>query len=216
MSWSLYVWKDWSAYLLSWGSGDQTSGVFLWSLIRWLWVVPASVGAAAVAFLGWGAWRAGYDPGWLAHEHGLWATVLQPGQSWALLVVVPWLMALLVCRWPRRVLWRRVPMGLVIVAGTVVLTAVLGTASYVPCRNGLSAIGVAFWVLQLFLGQSAPVYPGTAVCTGLAPPALQLAELAGLGATVLGALTVGSALWRPPVEQLRSLLARNVTVYGTR
>jgi len=55
------------------------------NLLGVLWLFPAAVGAAAVGFLCWGAWRGGYDPGWLASEHGYWAAVLRPDQSWALL-----------------------------------------------------------------------------------------------------------------------------------
>jgi hypothetical protein len=176
-----------------------------------LWVFPFALGVVLVGFLCWGAWRTGYDPGWLARGRGFWVSVLRPGQEWALPVTVGlWLAVLALYWWPRR---RQLPVGLAAVAVMVALAVVLGTASFVPCRDGLSAASVVFWVLQLFVGQPPPVYPGSAVCTGAPPQALQVAQVLGLAATLTGALAAGSALWRPPVDRLRSLLTRQATVF---
>jgi hypothetical protein len=175
------------------------------------WLVPAALGTSVAGFLCWGAWQAGYDPRW-PKGHGTWVSALRPDQGWALPVTLGlWLTALGLYWWPRR--YRQLPVGLIAVAVMVVLAVVLGAASYVPCRGGLSTTGVAFWVLQLFVGQPAPVYPGAGVCTGPPPPGLQVAQVLGLGATLTGALAAGAALWRPPVQRLRSLLTRDATVF---
>lgn len=193
-------------------SGVTSSGRPGVGWVRMAWLVPAAVSVTAVGFLCWGAWRTGYDPGWLANGDAYWLTVLRPDQSWALpVMLVLWLAVLSVFWWPRR--YERLPVGLIAVAVMVVLAAVLGTVSYVPCRGGLSMAGVVFWVLQLFVGQPAPVYPGATVCTGSPPPALQVAQVSGLAATLTGAVTAGSALWRPPLERLRSLLTQDATVF---
>ena len=170
------------------------------------------LGTAIAGVLCWGSWRAGYDPGWPARGRGFWAAMLQPGREWALPVMVGmWLAVLAVYWWPRR--YERPPAGLIAVAVMVILAVVLGTASFIPCRGGLSAATVVFWVLQLFVGQPAPVYPGATVCTGAAPPALQVAQVLGLTATLTGAVTAGSALWRPPLDRLRSRLTRDAVLF---
>jgi hypothetical protein len=177
---------------------------------RVAWVAPAALGAAVTGLLCWGAWQAGYDPGSLAH--GTWGPLVRPGGDWALLVTAGlWAAALAAYWWPRR--RRRLPVGLVAVAVMAGLSVVLGTASFVPCRGDLGMTGVVFWVLQLFVGQPAPVYPGTGACAGAPPPGLQVAQVVGLSATLTGALTAGAALWRPPLDRLRSLLTRDATVF---
>ena len=106
-------------------------------LSRVAWLFPLAPGAAVTGFLCWGAWRAGYDPGWLARGRGFWVSLLRPGREWALPVTLGlWLVVLAVYWWPRR--YRRLPAGLAAVAVMVVLAVVLGTASFVPCRGGLS------------------------------------------------------------------------------
>jgi hypothetical protein len=181
-----------------------------------VWVLPAALAAAAIGLLCWDAWRYGYNPQWLAHGHAWWRAALQPDQNWTLLVTMTLGLACLGGFWlPRR--RQRLPIGLIVVVVMVGVAAVLGTAAYVPCRGRMSATGVMFWILQLYVGQPPNiyqnVYPGTAACFGPPPLGLQLGQLDGLGATLIGAIAVASVLWRMPFEQLRSRFASDATVF---
>jgi hypothetical protein len=102
-------------------------------------------------------------------------------------------------------------LGLVTVAAMVTIGAVLGTASLIPCRGGMTRIAVGAWLLELYVGQPPPVYPNPA-CPGQPPLALQLGQVVCLAATLIGALTVLAALWRQPTDRLRVRFARDVTV----
>ncbi len=185
----------------------------------YIWVFPAALGAAMVFFLSWSAWRTGYSPGWLKHGHAWWHAVLRPDQSWTLAGTVALCAAGLASFWwPRRS--QRLPIALIIVVVMVAVAAVLGEASYIPCRGGMSVAGVTFWVLQLFVGQPPNVYQPpygassvAGACAGAPPPALQLAQTVGLGATVVGAVAVGAVLWREPVQRLRSRFTSHATVF---
>ena len=79
----------------------------------------------------------------------------------------------------------------------VLVAAILGTASYVPCRGQVSATGITFWILQLYVGQPPDIYQGVGAtarrtaCAGAPPLALQLGQIDGLGATLIGAIAVG-------------------------
>ena len=118
---------------------------------RHAWVLPSVFGAFAVGFLCWGAWNYGYDPHWLTRGYGWWQTLLQPGQNLTLIVTMAlWIAALSGYWWPRR--RDRLPIGLIAVVVMVVVAAILGTASYVPCRGHMSTTGVMFWILQLYVG----------------------------------------------------------------
>lgn len=177
-----------------------------------LWVIPAALAAAAAGFLCWGAWRTGYSPGWLNGAQAWLRDALLPDQSWSIAFTLALgAVGLASFWWPRR--HQRLPIGLIIVVVMVVVAAVLGTASYVPCRGGMSVAGVMFWVLQLYVGQPPNVYPGPGVCPGAPPPALQLAQVVGLGATVVGAVAVGAVLWREPVQRLQSRFTERATVF---
>jgi hypothetical protein len=100
--------------------------------------------------------------------------------------------------------------GLITVAAMVIIGAVLGTASLIPCRGGMTRIAVSAWLLELYVGQPPPAYQ-TQACPGQPPLALQLAQIVCLGATLVGALAV-AALWRQPADRLRVRFARDVTV----
>jgi hypothetical protein len=52
-----------------------------------------------------------------------------------------------------------------------------------------------------------------AACMGVPPPALQLGQIDGLGATGIGAIAVASVLWRQPLDQLQSRFAYEVTIF---
>ena len=117
--------------------------------------------------------------------------------------------------WPRR---RDQPtIGLIVVVVLVLVAAALGTVSYVPCRGQMSATGITFWVLQLYVGQPpSTVYQGVAHgggCAGAPPLALQLGQIDGLGATLIGAVAVASVLWRQPLDRLQSRFARDATIF---
>jgi hypothetical protein len=180
---------------------------------HYAWVPSSTLGVVAVGFLCWGAWVYGYDPHWLGHGHSWWLSALQVNQNWTLIATMAlWLAGLSSFWWPRR--HQRLPIGLIVVVVMVIVTAALGTASLVPCRGGISTIGVTFWILQLYVGQPSPAYaPGAAVCSGQPPLALQLGQSIGLGATLIGAVAVAAVLWRQPVERLRSRFAREVTIF---
>ena len=48
---------------------------------------------------------------------------------------------------------------------------------------------------------------------GAPPLALQLGQIDGLGATLIGALAVASVLWRQPLDRLQSRFAFDVTIF---
>ena len=83
----------------------------------------------------------------------------------------------------------------------------------------MSATGITFWILQLYVGQPPndlperePDCPAVA-CVGPPPLALQLGQIDGLGATLIGALAVASVLWRQPLDRLQSRFARDATIF---
>ena len=91
--------------------------------------------------------------------------------------------------------------------------------SIIPaCRGGMSATGAGFWILQLYVGQPPNnVYSGGGICPGQPPLALQLGQIDGLGATLIGALALTAALWRQPLQLLRApLCPRRHRVHGAR
>jgi hypothetical protein len=184
---------------------------------RHAWLVPAALAASAIGLLCWGAWVYGYDPRWLDGAHTWWQPLLRPDQDWTLVAPTALLVAGLAAYWwPRR--RDRPPMGLIAVAVLVLVAAVLGTASYVPCRGQMSAVGITFWILQLYVGQPPnmiyqSVQPHGGACLGQPPLALQLGQIDGLGATLIGALAVAAVLWRKPLDQLQSRFARDATIF---
>ena len=183
---------------------------------RHAWLVPAALAAAAIVLLCWGAWVYGYDPRWLDGARTWWQALLRPDQDWTLVATMALLVAGLAAYWwPRR--RDQPPIGLIAVVVLVLAAAVLGTVSYVPCRGQISATGITFWVLQLYVGQPPnmiyqSVTPGAA-CMGPPPLALQLGQIDGLGATVIGAVAVASVLWRQPLDRLQSRFARDATIF---
>jgi hypothetical protein len=182
---------------------------------RHAWLLPAVLAAAAIGLLCWGAWVYGYNPDWFARSPAWLRDIMRPDQNWTPLAT----MALLVTAlgsywWPRR--RQHIPIGLIAVVVLVVAAAALGTASYVPCRGQVSTTGTMFWVLQLYVGQPPDIYQGlhaTTACVGVPPPALQLGQIDGLGATVFGAIAVASVLWRQPLDRLQSRFAYDVTIF---
>ena len=195
----------------------QPSGRRAWR--RHAWLFPTALGIIAIVFLCWGAWRYGYDPHWLTQSHAWYRVALQPDQSVTLAATLAlWVAGLSCYWWPRR--RQRLPTGLIVVVVMVFIAAGLGSASYVPCRGQVSTLGVTFWILQLYVGQPPNIYqsvlPATAppyACVGPPPLALQLGQMVGLGATLIGAVAVAALLWRQPLERLRSRFAREVTVF---
>jgi hypothetical protein len=183
---------------------------------RHAWLVPAALAATAIVLLCWGAWVYGYDPHWLNGARTWWQPLLRPDQDWTLVTTMALLIAGLVAYWwPRRHDRPRIAIGLITVVVLVVVAAALGTASYVPCRGQMSTTGVTFWILQLYVGQPPNIYQDVTqgVCPGPPPLALQLGQIDGLGATLIGALAVASVLWRQPLDRLQSRFARDATIF---
>jgi hypothetical protein len=175
------------------------------------WLIPVALGAVAIGYLSWGAWVSAHDPHWLYINQAWWRILLRPQQDWTLACTVAlWLGGLACFWWPRRLQDRLI--GLITVVAMVVIGAVLGTASLLPCRGGMTRTGsVSFWLLELYVGQPPPAY-GSQACPGQLPLALQLAQTVCLGATLIGALAVLAALWRQPTDRLRARFVRDVTV----
>ncbi|HEY0933582.1 MAG TPA: hypothetical protein VGD91_07565 [Trebonia sp.] len=172
--------------------------------------------AALLILLCWAAWVYGYNPGWLAGSRAWWRGMLRPDQDWTLATAMILLATGLGSYWwPRR--RHKLPIGLICIAVMVVIAAVLGLAAYVPCRGQISTTGITFWILQLYVGQPPNIYQNVHAamtsCTGDPPLALQLGQIAGLGATLIGLLTAASVLWRQPLSRLRSRFARDVTIF---
>lgn len=183
---------------------------------RHVWLFPAVLAAAAIGLLCWGAWVYGYDPRWFANSPAWLRDVMQTDQNWAPLATMALLLTGLgTYWWPRR--RRHIPIGLITVVALVLVAAALGTASYVPCRGQMSTTGSLFWILQLYVGQPPnmiyqSVHTGSA-CMGVPPPALQLGQIDGLGATGIGAIAVAAVLWRQPLDRLQSRFAYDVTIF---
>ncbi len=183
---------------------------------RYVWLVPASLAATAIGLLCWDAWLYGYNPRWLNGARTWWQPVLRSDQDWTLVATMALLIAGLAAYWwPRR---RDQPtIGLIVVVVLVLVAAALGTVSYVPCHGRMSATGITFWVLQLYVGQPpSTVYQGVTQgggCAGAPPLALQLGQIDGLGATLIGAVAVASVLWRQPLDRLQSRFARDATIF---
>jgi hypothetical protein len=177
--------------------------------VRWrrhIWLAAAAAGVALVALLCVDAWRYGDNAHWLDGHHAWYQWWLQPGRSLTLIVtILLWLVALTGFWLPRR--RARQPMSLIIVGVMVLIAAALGVTSFVPCRGDVSTAGVLFWVLQLYVGQ-----PPEDACTAAPPLGLQLGQMVGLGATLIGALVVGSVLWREPLERLGLWFTQETTV----
>jgi hypothetical protein len=181
-----------------------------------VWLLPAALAAAAVALLCWGAWVYGYDPHWFARSPAWLRSILQTDQDWTPLTTMALLLTSLGAYWwPRR--RRHIPIGLITVVVLVLVAAALGTAAYVPCRGEMSTTGVTFWIFQLYVGQPPNmIYQSVtsgAACIGTPPPALQLAQIDGLGATGIGAIAVASVLWRQPLDRLQSRFAFDVKIF---
>ena len=184
--------------------------------LRHAWFIPAVLAAGTIALLCWGAWVYGYDPGWLTGSRAWWRPVMQTNQNWTLVVTTTLLLGSLATYWWPRRHAQQLPIGLIAVVVLVVVAAILGTVSYIPCRGQMSTIGIMFWILQLYVGQPPNIYqsgPGGGVCAGTPPLALQLGQIDGLGATLIGAIAVGAVLWRQPLDRMQSWFAYDVTIF---
>jgi hypothetical protein len=183
---------------------------------RHAWLLPAVLAAGAIGLLCWGAWIYGYHPRWFAHSPAWLRDSMQTDQNWTPLATMALLLTGLgTYWWPRR--RRHIPIGLITVVVLVLVAAALGAASYVPCRGQMSTTGSLFWILQLYVGQPPnmiyqSVHTGAA-CMGVPPPALQLGQIDGLGATGIGAIAVAAVLWRQPLDRLQSRFAYDVTIF---
>jgi hypothetical protein len=184
--------------------------------VRHAWLLPAALAAAAICLLCWGAWVYGYDPRWLSGSRAWWRPILQTDQDWTLVVTMALLLGGLGAYWWPRRRAQQLTTGVIAVVVLVLVAAVLGTVSYLPCRGQMSRTGIMFWILQLYVGQPPNIYqsvqPGAA-CMGAPPLALQLGQIDGLGATLIGALAVASVLWRQPLDRLQSRFAFDVTIF---
>ncbi|HEY2593133.1 MAG TPA: hypothetical protein VGK33_04465, partial [Chloroflexota bacterium] len=186
--------------------------------LRHVWLVPAVLVAGLIGVLCWAAWVYGFDPAWFTGSHAWWRPALETDQDWTMLAAMALLLASLSAYWwPRR--RQQLPIGLISVVVMVLTAATLGLASYLPCRGEVSTTGVMFWILQLYVGQPPSIYQGVKqetaqalACQGAPPLALQLGQIAGLGATLIGAIAVGAVLWRQPLGRLQSRFARDATI----
>ena len=176
---------------------------------RIAWLAPAAAGAAVTVYLAWGAWVSATDPGWLRASAAWWRTALQPGALRVPLVFVAlWLLALVSYWWPRRLQPQLV--GITTVVTMVVIGGVLTGAALMPCRAGQTPSAAVGDVLDLYVGNP-PSFP-MGVCRPPLPLAYQLGGPVCLGATLTGALTVATVLWRQPVDRLRARLVRDATI----
>jgi len=176
---------------------------------RFAWLAPAAAGAAVTVYLAWGAWVSAADPGWLHASDAWWRAALQPGALRVPLVFAAlWLLVLFSYWWPRRLQPRVV--GITAVVTMVVIGGVLTTASLFPCRTGQTPSAVTSWVLDLYVGNP-PSFP-MGGCHPPLPLAYQLGGPVCLGATLTGALTVATVLWRQPVDRLRARWVRDATI----
>ncbi|MGH3067147.1 MAG: hypothetical protein ACRDMI_01015 [Streptosporangiaceae bacterium] len=125
-----------------------------------------------------------------------------------LVLMALWLAALLCYWWPRRLHPQAI--GLIAAAAMVVIGGVLASTSLIPCRGRQTPSAAAGWVLDLYVGNP-PSFP---IGGCRLPPALayQLSGPICLGATLVGALTAATVLWRQPVDRMRARLVRDATI----
>ncbi len=177
---------------------------------RAAWVPPAVLGAAITGYLAWGAWVSAADSRWLYLTQAWWRAWLRPGSVQAPLALAgAWLVALLCYWWPRR-LQQHAAVGLTTVAVMVVIGGALTCSALTPCRGGQTEGAVAGWMLDLYVGNPPP-YPYGG-CQGAPPLALQFGGAISLAATLVGALTVATVLWREPLGRLRARMVADATV----
>jgi len=176
------------------------------------WVLPALAGLTITAYLSWGAWVSAHDTKFLTLGSVWWRTDLRPGNNTTLLVAIAiWLIAFAAFWWPRRVQSRVI--ALTTVVAMVVVGAILGTSALAPCRGGETGTSVVANVLGLFTGNPPTAYGSGTSCPGQPPLALQLAQVVCLGATLIGALTAASVLWREPLARLRARAVKDATIF---
>ena len=173
-----------------------------------VWLAPAALAALVTGYLAWGAWVSAADQHWFAPPLAWWRAALQPDRIGVPLVFLAlWLLVLLGYWWPRR----RHPqaIGLTVAVAMVLIGGVLASAALAPCRGGQAASGVANWVLDLYVGNP-PSFP----LGGCTTPALafQVGAPVCLGATLTGAITAASVLWREPLDRLRARAVRDAIV----
>lgn len=177
---------------------------------RAAWVVPAVFGAVLTGYLAWGAWVSAADSRWLYLTQAWWRAWLRPGNLQAPLALAGvWLVALL-CYWLPRRLQPHSAVGLTTVAVMVVIGGVLTCSALTPCRGGQTEGAVVGWMLDLYVGNPPP-YPYGG-CQGAPPLALQFGGAISLAATLVGALTVATVLWREPLGRLRARMVGDATV----
>ena len=92
----------------------------------------------------------------------------------------------------------------------VVIGGVLTCSALTPCRGGQTEGAVVGWMLDLYVGNPPP-YPYGG-CQGAPPLALQFGGAISLAATLVGALTVATVLWREPLGRLRARMVGDATV----
>jgi len=176
---------------------------------RATWAVPALLGSVVTGYLAWGAWVSAADPHWLYRTQAWWRVLLRPGYVLGPLVFAGLWLAALLCYWyPRRLTPRVV--GITTVVAMVLIGGVLTSASLATCRAGQTPGAVAGWVLDMYVGNP-PSFP-LGACTVPLPLAYQVGGPVCLAATLTGALTVATVLWRQPVDRMRARLVRDATI----
>ena len=171
--------------------------------------MPALLGSVVTAYLAWGAWVSAADWHWLYQTQAWWRVWLRPGYVVGPLVFAGLWLAALLCYWyPRRLTPQVV--GITTVVAMVLIGGVLTSASLATCRAGQTPGAVAGWVLDMYVGNP-PSFPQGA-CTVPLPLAYQVGGPVCLGATLTGALTVATVLWRQPVDRMLARLVRDATI----
>ncbi len=172
-------------------------------------MVPALLGSVVTGYLAWGAWVSAADRNWLYQTQAWWRVWLRPGYLPGPLVFVGLWLAALLCYWyPRRLTPQVV--GITTVVAMVLIGGVLTSASLATCRAGQTPGAVAGWVLDMYVGNP-PSFP-LGACNLPLPLAYQVGGPVCLGATLTGALTVATVVWRQPVDRMRARLVRDATI----
>jgi hypothetical protein len=168
--------------------------------------------AVALVLLGWLCILAARPPSsnWLP----IWLRWFgEPGSSTTIAIVATVIVALCVSSFRSHRARRSGNVPVVVVAGLVATSAVLGLSSYWHCHNSTHPVFFQplLWTVSLVKGGVIDFTLDKQNCPSTVPDALWVARLTALGAIFTGLAGVVIALFRSQVDRVRASLANSVT-----
>jgi hypothetical protein len=137
----------------------------------------------------------------------------EPGSSTTVAIVATVIVALCVSSFRSQRARRSGNVPVVVVAGLVATSAVLGLSSYWHCHNPTHPVFFQplLWTMSLVKGGVIDFTMDKQTCPSTVPDALWVARLTALGAIFTGLAGVVIALFRSQVDRVRASLANSVT-----